>query len=67
MSDLRYRIADAILGTGIVGVAAAGHMADAVLAELNMTTEHSYGTTYPKHPVTDVRYTRHVTEWRADG
>lgn len=41
-------------------------IAGAVHEALNMTAEHDYGTTYPKTPVTDVRYTRYVTEWMPD-
>ena len=41
-------------------------LADAVIRELNLTPETSYGTTYPNVPIRDVTYVRYVTEWKAD-
>jgi hypothetical protein len=41
-------------------------LADAVIAELDLTPENSYGTTYPNVPIKDVTYVRYITEWRAE-
>ena len=59
MSDsLRTRIIAALLSEDDVAL-----MADAVIRELRLTPEHSYGTTYPNVPVEDRRLIRYVTEW----
>lgn len=44
----------------------AAHVADAVIAELRLRQEESWGTTFPDVPVEDRRLTRWVTEWTAD-
>lgn len=78
MSDLRARIA-AVLDQhktdlydewtcqcNSTGIRWADHVADAVIRELKLTPETSYGTTYPNVPIRDVTYVRYVTEWRED-
>lgn len=42
------------------------HLADKLIEALGLTTEISFGTTYPHHPVRDVTYRRYVTDWTAD-
>lgn len=42
------------------------YLADAVIHELGLRQETSYGTTYPNVPVEDRRLNRYVTDWQAE-
>lgn len=64
--DLRTRIAAIIESVGTIDGCCADLAAKAVIGELGLTQETDYGTTYPNVPVTDRKYTRHVTEWTAE-
>lgn len=64
--NLRYRIARILYEDGQRPLVTASRLADAIIENLKLTAEHDYGTTYPKTPVTDVRYTRYVTDWMPD-
>lgn len=43
--------------------------ADAVIRELGLHRENSYGygTNYPKVPTVQIKYIRYVTDWSANG
>lgn len=63
MSDLRIFIAHVLYEDGQRPMATAARLADTLIRELGLTAEYDYGTTYPKVPVTDVKYVRYVTDW----
>jgi hypothetical protein len=70
MSDLRSRIAgvvaDVMNGTPDKPERWDYVLADAVIRELRLQPETSYGTTYPNVPIEDRKLTRYVTQWEHD-
>jgi hypothetical protein len=68
MSDeLRDRIAKVLFqeSFGLTTKATAYRQATAIIAELGLQPEISYGTNYPNVPVTDRKCVRYVTDWKA--
>lgn len=65
--ELRDRIAAVLTkdAFGLTTLTTVRRQAEAIIAELGLTQETSYGTTYPKVPVIDREYHRWVTDWRA--
>jgi hypothetical protein len=68
MSDLRTRIASALESADRIGYGTRPYteLADAVIRELRLQPETSYGTTYPNVPIEDRKLTRYVTQWEHD-
>lgn len=65
--DLRTRIATTLYGDGEEMLwPRCLQLADLLLWELGLKPEYSYGTSYPKVPVVDIKYVRYVTDWRKE-
>jgi hypothetical protein len=51
---------------GLTTKATAHRQATAIILELGLQPEISFGTNYPNVPVTDRKFVRWVTDWKAD-